>query len=123
MGRASTSARSYLSPGLVIGVQDAMHAESGAGGCGADQVDDDLMGDQRSATPVHGDLGEEPVLDLVPFAGPWREMAHGDGQSGLRGELGELDLPGTDPVAVGSSAVGADQQPVGVGVAVCADRL
>ena len=105
----------------MIGVQDAVHAESGVGGGCADQIDDDLVGDQWPAAPVHGDLGEQPVFDLVPFAGSWREVAHGDGQSGLGGEFGEFDFPGPDPVAVGSAAVGADQQPVGVGVAVLAD--
>lgn len=46
------------------------------------------------------------MLDFVPLAGPGREVAHGDGQPGLGGELGELDLPGTDAGAVGAAGVG-----------------
>ena len=45
-------------------------------------------------------------------------MADGDRQAGLGGEHGEFDLPGADSVAVGAAAVGADQEPAGVGVAV-----
>ena len=48
-------------------------------------------------------------------AGRGWEVADGDRQAGLGGEAGEFDLPGADPVAVGAAAVGADQQPVGVG--------
>ena len=63
------------------------------------------------------------MFDLVPFAGSGWEVAHGDRQAGLGGQFGELDLPGADPVSVGAAAVGADQQPVRVGVAIFADGL
>ena len=29
-----------------------------------------LVGLEWPAAPVHGDLGEQPMLDLVPFTGP-----------------------------------------------------
>jgi hypothetical protein len=32
-------------------------------------IDDDLVAGQRSPTPVHSDVAEELVLDLVPLAG------------------------------------------------------
>jgi hypothetical protein len=67
---------------------------------------------------VHGDLGEQPMFDLLPLAGPGREVADGDRQAGLGGEFGELDLPDPDPVSGGPAAVGADQQPVGGRVAI-----
>ena len=38
-------------------------------------------------------------------------------QAGLCGQAGQLDLPGPDPVAVGSAGIGGDQEPVGVGEA------
>ena len=54
------------------------------------------------------------MFDFVPFAGSRGQVADGDGQRGLGGERGQLDLPGADPVAVGAAAVGADQQPIGM---------
>src|SRR5215510_9485677 len=35
-----------------------------------DQIDDGLVGAQRTAAPVDGDKREQPVLNLVPLAGP-----------------------------------------------------
>ena len=60
----------HLEPRLVhIGVDFALHRQPRlCGGC-SDQVDDDLMTDQRLAAPVLSDEGEETVFDLVPFAG------------------------------------------------------
>ena len=51
------------------------------------------------------------MLDLVPLAGARRQVAHGDREPTLVGEAGELDLPQPGAVAVGSAAVGGDQQP------------
>ena len=76
-----------------------------------DQVDDDLVAGQGLAAPVRRDVGEQPVLDLVPLAGAGREVADGDRQPGLGGERGQLDLPQPGAVAVGAAAVGGDQQP------------
>ena len=50
-------------------------------------------------------------------------MAHADLQPGLGGELGQLGLPQSGPVAVGAAAVGADQQPSRVRVGVLADGV
>ena len=62
-----------------------------------------------------------PVPD--PIAGARGQVADGDGQPGLGGERGQLDLPGADPVAVGAAAVGADQQPIGMRVAAPPDGV
>jgi len=64
----------HFEPRLVdVGVDFAFHGESGLCGGGGDQVDDDLMTDQRLATPVLADEREQTVFDLVPFAGPrWK---------------------------------------------------
>src|SRR5271165_2191278 len=94
--------------GVLIGVEDTMDGEPGRRCCVADQVDDHPVALQWSSAPVHGDLGEQPVFDFVPFAGARGQVADGDGQPALGGERGQLDLPGADPVAVGAAAVGAD---------------
>ena len=48
--------------------------------CVGDQIDDDFVTHQRPTSPVLGDVREHAVLDLVPFAGARREVAHMDGQ-------------------------------------------
>src|SRR6266568_2442411 len=52
-----------------------------------DELDDDLMADERFAAPVAGDEREEAMLDLVPFAGARRQMTHGDGYAEFVGQL------------------------------------
>lgn len=51
-----------------------------------DKIDHDFMADQRSPTPILADRREQPVLDLVPIAGPWVKMANGDLQPGFIGK-------------------------------------
>jgi hypothetical protein len=36
----------------------------------SDEADDGREVDQRGAAPVHGDVGEQAMLDLVPLARP-----------------------------------------------------
>ena len=76
----------------------------------------DLVAGQGPASPVHGDVGEQPVLDFVPLRGARREVARGDLQAGLKGESGQLGLPGARAAAVRAARVGGDQQPPGVRV-------
>ena len=42
---------------------------------------------------VHGDEGEQAMLDLVPFAGARRQVGHGYFQVGLIGEALQFALP------------------------------
>jgi hypothetical protein len=52
-----------------------------------DQLDDDLMADERLAAPVSGNEREEAMLDLVPLAGAGWQVTHGDGNAELVGQL------------------------------------
>lgn len=62
--------------------------------CGvADQVDHHFMTHQRAAAPVLRDVAEHSMLDLVPFAGAWRKVAHRDGEACFVGQCLERDLP------------------------------
>ena len=79
--------------GVGLGVGFGVDGQSGAGRGGADEVDDDLMAGERGASPVHRDVGEQAVLDLVPLARAGREVADGDRDADLGGECGEFDLP------------------------------
>ena len=45
------------------------HSQSRGGGGGSDETDDRGQAGQRFAAPVHGDVGKQSMLDLVPLAG------------------------------------------------------
>ena len=62
----------FDSGGVEVEVEVGAYGEPGCGGGVGDEADDCLVGFQRSPTPVSGDSGEEPVFDLVPFAGVGR---------------------------------------------------
>ncbi len=59
------------------GVQFRVHAQPGAGARGRNGLDNDLVAGQRPPAPVHGDVGEQAVLDLfhleVP-GGKWQTV-------------------------------------------------
>src|SRR6266850_2490778 len=66
----------YFDPGWIFSrVQLGANAQTGTGFRVRDQVNNDLVTDQRAGAPVLGDVAEHTMLDLVPFAGAWREMA------------------------------------------------
>ncbi len=79
------------------GIELATDLETGFCSCCADQLNDDLMADQRLSTPVAGDEGEEAMLDLVPFAGAWRQVTDGDRDIEFVGQLLQLQLPQPHP--------------------------
>lgn len=56
--------------GIFSFVQFCLHAEPLTGGGLADQLDDDLVADQRPSPPVHADMGKQAMFDLVLFARP-----------------------------------------------------
>jgi hypothetical protein len=62
--------------------------------CG-DQLDDDLMADERFSAPVFGDEREQTMLGLVPLAGTGRQVTHGDRNTEFVGEFLKLPLPQT----------------------------
>lgn len=69
--------------------------ESLPGGGVGDQVHDDLVAHQRSASPVLGDMAEDAVFDLVPLAGAGRTMANVNGNAQTVGQFLQRDLPQT----------------------------
>src|SRR5262245_13622824 len=93
------------------GIQLGIHLETGVGLRGANQVDDHRVRLQRLPLPVPGHVAEQPVLDLVPLAGPGREMADLDLQPRLVAQSLQLGLPKAIARAVAATAVRGDQQP------------
>src|SRR6266851_6841182 len=51
------------------GVQRRLHAQAGLGARRANEVDHRFITHQGSPLPIQTDVREEPVLDLIPFAG------------------------------------------------------
>ena len=57
--------RDFYFPRIFPLVQLCFDLESGLGFGGPDQLHDDLMTDERPPSPVHTDVREKPVLNLV----------------------------------------------------------
>src|SRR5919108_5848491 len=89
-------------------IQPHLYLESGLGSRTANQVHHRLVTLQGLALPVQTDIGEHPMLDLVPFAGPRRIMAYGYGQTKLVGKLLQVILPGSTPVGVAPARISTD---------------
>src|SRR5215467_12944073 len=94
-----------------IGCSIELRPNSQAGcRCGRrNEVDNDLMADQWFTAPVLADKGEQAVLDLVPLAGTWRKVAHGDRPAKLVCKLLKLHFPQPGPGAVATPAIRCDQ--------------
>ena len=60
--------------------------QAGAGLRAGNEVHDGLVGDQRTPAPVLRDEAEQAMLDLVPFARAWREVADEQAQLQFIGE-------------------------------------
>ena len=104
-------------------VDVASDGKAGIGGSGADQLDDDVVADERLAAPVLGDVGKEAMLDAVPFAGAGRQMGDGDFETGFVGKALEFTFPEADTGAVAAAAVGGDGQGSSLGIALLAEPL
>jgi hypothetical protein len=96
---------------IVAGIEFGLHVQPGAGSGRGDRGEDDLVAGQRAAAPVHRDLREQPVLNLVPLRGARRKVADGDRQAGVGGQGRQLGLPQPIAVAVRATGVRGDQQP------------
>jgi hypothetical protein len=96
----------HLATGWVgIGVELALHSQSGLG-CGRrDQLKDDGVALQWFATPVLTDPGKEAMLDFVPFARTRRQMADHDRQASLIGKLLEFPFPQAHARAIAPSPI------------------
>ena len=55
---------------IAVAVLDGSDRESFIGGRMRDQLNDRFQRDQRFGTPVDGDVGKEPMFNLVPLLVP-----------------------------------------------------
>src|SRR5262249_6973657 len=87
------------------------------------EVDDGFMAQQRSASPILGDETEQPVLNLVPFAGAWRKMTYVQFQPQRVRQVLQRYLPQTRATAVAAPSIRGDQQFLSSGKPVLAHFL
>src|SRR5262245_66397514 len=78
---------------------------------GSNQADNDSETDQRGPAPVHRDVREEAMFDLVPLARSRRRVTHGDGEPGSIREPLQFPLPEADARAVTAAGVRRDHKP------------
>jgi hypothetical protein len=87
------------------------------------QLNNGLKRGERLPTPIDGNVGKESMLDLVPFAGGPRQVANGNGQTGLIDQVLHLLLPEPTARAIGATPISHDEQfPTG-GIQVAAHAL
>src|SRR5271170_3071151 len=82
-------------------VQFCFDLQSRSGSCMTNQFYDDLTIEQRTTTPVLRDPAEQAMLDLVPLARPWWEMANAHRQPQPVRQLlqGHLPQAAANPIA------------------------
>lgn len=73
-----------------------------------------MNGLQQNALPVHVNVEEEPVFDLIPLRGTRREVTDMDRQSKHVSEPLDLGLPEPDLADVAPTAVGNDHELSGI---------
>src|SRR5512135_289856 len=92
--------------GITLRVEGRPDTQTPLRCCRSDQIDDDLVTDQGPAPPIHRDVREQTMLDLVPLAGPWGIMTNGYLQSRLVGPPLQLHLPEPKAIPIAAPAIG-----------------
>src|SRR5215468_827067 len=113
--------RDSLAGGVASLVESSTNHESAVVRGVCDQVDDGLVGAEGATAPVDRDERKEAVLDLVPLAGPWREMTDADGEAEFVGDALQIVLPDVGAVAVAATGVGGDENLARVGIPLRTD--
>ena len=76
-----------------------------------DIVEYQVKGSERTARPGFADFAEQPMFDGIPFGGPDRIMANGDGQLKEIGHFFlERQFPGTAARSIAPPTLGQDFQ-------------
>src|SRR5258708_618469 len=97
-------------------VESSSDAQARRGGRVANKFHCRLTANEWTTPPVLSDLREEAVLDLVPLARAWREMADADVQTGGVGEALQLDTPEVRTRTVAPTTICGDQEFFGLGI-------
>src|SRR5712691_2759709 len=104
--------------GVFVLIQFGADGESGGSCGGRDQLNNRLKAAQGLSAPIEGDEGKEAMFDLVPLAGPGRQMANSDGNTHRIREILQFYFPQTNPVAITAPTIGGNQKARGLGIAL-----
>src|SRR5215204_569244 len=85
--------RHFDADGIGTGIQLCPDREPGGGPHTPNELDHGFAIDERTPTPVLGDVTEEAVLDLVPLGGAGWKMRDADREARPRSEALQLDFP------------------------------
>ena len=91
-------------------IQTAGHLESFSGCRARDQIYVRLIIPKWFTAPIRGDEREQPVFNLVPFAGARRKMTDGNRKARFIRQLLQLQFPESQPRAIAAPAIRRDQQ-------------
>ena len=78
---------------VICGVEFGLHCQATARFGVGNQVDNDFVAYQRTATPVHGDEREQTMFDLVPLARSWWKVVNPNVHSNFFGQSTEFEFP------------------------------
>ena len=76
----------------------------------ANQAYDGREVHERGPSPVHGDVGEQAMLDLIPLARARRKVAHRDREPGAIRQPLQFPFPEPEAGAVTPTSIRGDQQ-------------
>src|SRR5439155_25042793 len=96
--------------GIVPAIELRSNAEARPMVRRGNQTDDGGETHKRFPAPVHRDMREEAMFDLVPLARPWWEVTDGDGEPGSIREPLQFPLPEADARAVAAAGICRNQQ-------------
>ena len=103
----------FTALGILALIQPGMDLQSLCCVSGTDQIDNDLVSLQGDALPVAGDVAEQPMFDLVPFARARREMADLHDQARAIGKALQFRLPKSVSMTIAAPTVSGNQQTLG----------
>src|SRR5215831_2723165 len=94
---------------IVGAVQVGGHNQAGFGTGSANEVEHLLVADQWLGSPVFGDLGEQAMLDGIPFGGTGGVVSDGNGEAEGVAQL-PLDFRFPNPGSATVAAPGVGQK-------------
>jgi len=96
--------------GIALAIDLGSDAETRSTVRRGNQADNGRETHERGPAPVHRDVGEEAMFDLVPLARPRWEVTDGDGESGPIREPLQFPFPEANARAVAAAGVRRDHQ-------------
>ncbi len=92
--------------------------KSGIRSCPTNEVQHGLVTHQRFPCPVFANVTEHVMFNPIPFRRPWRIVRYTDYDPKLVRQSLQFHLPRPVPRPIAAPAIGFDQPPLGVRVAI-----